>query len=199
MVFDPARGLCVGKAGGRCIRHPTEASVPPSKRIGSCVIYATCETDDFDRKNTSCRCWSSLYPDESTGFCLRRREYLQNCDRDEQCNHRKGFICNKDVGICTCDMSIHRYNPDSERCIGLPNQECANIYRECTENHKCKGGICRCKFKEVEAVNGTLLCDPVRHKFAKPCGRFRGDCGDELVNNLRCLDGKCRYSEATCN
>jgi len=50
----------------------------------------------------------------------------------------------------------------------------------------------RCKFKEVEAQNGTLVCESYRHKYGKACGRFRGECGDESANNMRCLDGKCR-------
>jgi hypothetical protein len=186
MTFDVSKGLCVGRAGQPCVRHLSETSVSDNKK-NQCTSFASCETEG---KNETCKCWSSFYQDEN-GDCSRRREYLQKCDRDEHCNSRKGFVCLQELGVCGCDKETTVFNPDTERCAGLPNQECINVYRECTEHYKCKAGICRCKFKEVESDNGTVACDPVRHKFGKQCGRFRGDCGDETAN-LRCLDGKCR-------
>lgn len=177
MTYDPSLGLCVGLAGHECVHHPTEAHLPNFRKT-HCVSYASCE-------NRTCTCWSAFYLDES-GQCSRRRGYLQQCRTDDQCDGRKGLIC-KD-GLCSCDTKAAAYNPELERCVGLPGQACVNQYRECLDNYKCKLGICVCKFKEVEGADGELKCDPVAHKYGKVCGKHRGSCGSELL----CINGKCR-------
>lgn len=177
MTYDPNLGLCVGLAGHECVHHPTEAHLPNFRKT-HCVAYASCE-------NKTCTCWSAFYQDE-TSHCSRRRGYLQQCRMDFQCDGRKGLIC-KD-SLCQCNSATAAYNPELERCVGLPGESCINQYRECVENYKCKVGVCVCKFKEVAGKDGKLKCDAVAHKHGKNCGKGRGSCGSELV----CINGKCK-------
>ncbi|CAL8072848.1 unnamed protein product [Orchesella dallaii] len=177
MIYDPAVGLCVGRSGENCVYHKSESHLPTFRKT-HCVPYATCE-------DGKCTCWSAFYMDE-TGHCSRRRGYMQQCRMDHQCNQRSGYIC-KD-GLCQCDDQVATYNPEIERCVGLPDKSCLNMYRECVENYKCKLGVCSCKFKEIQGSDGDMKCDSNRHKYGKNCGKRRGTCGDELT----CVNGKCR-------
>lgn len=177
MTYDPTLGLCVGLAGHECVHHPSEAHLPLFRKT-HCVAYASCE-------NRTCACWSAFYRDE-TSHCSRRRGYLQQCRMDYQCDGRKGLVC-KD-NLCQCDPKGAAYNPELERCVGLPGEACSNQYRECVENYKCKVGVCVCKYKEIGGKDGQMKCDPVAHKYSKNCGKSRGDCGSELA----CINGKCR-------